>query len=739
MKGLLLIFAFFSFLTDGISQYTNKLDSLKARLSEEKSDTGIVMLHYRLAYELQFSDIELSQAYAQKALEGSERINFEKGIGNSLIQFGNIEQVRGNQLKAEDYYVRASEILKKADDLAGVAICYNNLGIISHNRNDYSKAIEFYGKSLAINNRIGRKPGQATSLYCIGTVYDNQARYDSALTYYLKALKISEAVADPRLMAYGKTSLANVYFMMGNYAKSFENNEEALKLFEKADNDWGILKVYTSLGQTAERLDSSALAIWFYKQAINISKKVQSTNDQANITFSIARLYENNGDIDSAGSNYTKSLKLFRMTDNKENSALAIIALARLKNYINDYNGALEQIENALKIAEDIQSSAALTEAYKEMSMSYAGLKNFRQAFSALNKYSAINDSVMNVEKQRQIIEIQTKFETEKKEKENVILRKDQQILQTTRNSLIIGAIMLLIIAVTILRNLSLKKRDNKLLRQQKDEIERQKEIVEIQKTSITDSIRYARRIQSAMLPPDELFRKNLPDSFILYLPRDIVSGDFYLLRQLGEDLVVICVADCTGHGVPGAFMSMLGMSLLNDIININQEKIIEKVFSPADILNELRERVKISLRQSGKDGEARDGMDLSLCLLEINTGILRYSGANNSIYIVNKETLTELKATRNPIGIYLNEISFVNNQFEVAPDSVIYMFSDGYSDQIGSDGKKFLSRNFKNLLSGISQLPMEEIKSSLLKNHLEWRGEEEQVDDILVTGFRIN
>jgi sigma-B regulation protein RsbU (phosphoserine phosphatase) len=344
----------------------------------------------------------------------------------------------------------------------------------------------------------------------------------------------------------------------------------------------------------------------------------------------------------------------------------------------------------------------------------------------------------MTVEKQKQILELQTRYETDKKEKENEILRKDQQILQTTRNSLIIGALLLLIIAVLIFRSLSLKKRDNRLLREQKEEIERQKEIVEIQKTAITDSIRYARRIQSAMLPPGEFLNYYLPDSFILYLPRDIVSGDFYWLRSLSEKRIMICVADCTGHGVPGAFMSMLGMSLINDIVNINEDRILNNDFTPADILNELRERIKSSLRQTGKDGEARDGMDLSLCFIEKDTGLLKYSGANNSVYIINNGELTELKATRNPIGIYLNETSFANNSVEIATGSVLYMFSDGYSDQIGSDGRKFLSKNFKKLVCEISHLTVTEIKEILLKTHLDFRKEEEQVDDILVLGIKV-
>ena len=718
-------------------QDMSKYDSLRNRLSVEKSDTGKVILLYKIAYELQFTDMEQSLTYAMRALESAEKIKFEKGIGNSLIQLGNIEQIKSNNSKAEEYNLKALSILLKINDLPGIAICYNNLGIIAHNTNNYASAIDYYFKSLNINRKIGRKSGEATSLFCIGTVYENQSKYDSALNYYLKAQAISQAISDTRLMAYGNTSLANVYFEMENYSRSLEYNEEAVRQYEKSGNYYGLVKVYLSLGQTAGRLDSINQAIGFYRQAMKTAGKVESPNDMATAFFYMAQLFEEQNIADSAYVNYTKSYNLYVRTENNENTALSLICLARIQNGWRNHSEAKRLLDKAMVIANQIQAPSVNMSVYKEMSATLSYLNDFQKAFFFLNKYSSLKDSVMSVEKQKQILELQTQYETEKKEKENVILRKDQQILQTTRNSLIIGALLLLLVAVVILRSLIIKKKDNKVLRRQKLEIERQKEIVEIQKTSITDSIRYAKRIQSAMLPPEELMKHSLHDYFLLYLPRDIVSGDFLWLRPLNESRVMICVADCTGHGVPGAFMSMLGMSLLNDITNLNKDAIISHEFNPSDILNELRERIKSSLRQTGKEGEARDGMDLSFCIIEKDTGLLRYSGANNSIYIVNKEILTELKATRNPIGIYLNEVSFTNHQINIVPGTVLYMFSDGYSDQIGSEGGKFLSKNFKHLLTEVSHLPMAEIRETLHKTHLDWRKTEEQVDDILVVGIR--
>ncbi|MBK9390282.1 MAG: tetratricopeptide repeat protein [Bacteroidetes bacterium] len=655
-----------------------------------------------------------------------------------MVQLGNLELIKGNNDKASQLYLDALEILTTAGLKEGITVCYNNLGIIAHNKNDYGKANEYYRKSLAINRELGRKSGEATALYCIGTVFDNQAKYDSALKYYFEAQSISEKIPDERLIAYGKSSLANVYFTMKNYERAMEYYKAAAGLYEASGNRYGSLKMNISLGQTAAEMDSTEMAIDYYDKALRISVSVESLNDEAFINYAMAQLLEYQGKPESARPKYEKACNIYKSIDSKDNIVLTLVALARIKNLSYDFLAAQKYLAEAEATAKEINSVVSGVDIYKELSMSYTGLKDFKKAFYYLNRYSELKDSLMNVEKQKQILELQTQYETVKKEKENELLRKDRKILQTTRNSLIAGAILLAVIIIVVFRSLVIKKRDNRILKEQKEEINKQKEIVESQKTSITDSIRYARRIQSAMLTPDESVNQYLSDSFVLYLPRDIVSGDFYWVKKLNENKVVICVADCTGHGVPGAFMSMLGMSLLNDIISVKHTLIINNEFSPSDILNELRERVKSSLRQTGKEGEARDGMDLSMCLVDREAGLLKYSGANNPVYIVKDGILTELKATRNPIGIYLNEISFIDHSLEIVPGAIVYMFSDGYSDQLGKEGSKFLSKNFKKLLSGISSGTTSEIREILNRKHLDWKDGEEQVDDILVLGFRL-
>jgi serine phosphatase RsbU (regulator of sigma subunit) len=268
----------------------------------------------------------------------------------------------------------------------------------------------------------------------------------------------------------------------------------------------------------------------------------------------------------------------------------------------------------------------------------------------------------------------------------------------------------------------------------QRDYVTQQRDQIAKQKQNITDSIQYAKRIQSAVLPPADQISESLSDHFILFKPRDIVSGDFYWMRQI-DHYVVITAADCTGHGVPGAFMSMLGVSFLNEIV---RRKDITKA---SDVLNELRKYVKTSLRQTGKDGEAKDGMDMSLCVVDLKNYHLQYAGAYNPLYLFRDKELIERKADKMPIGIHINEKeTFTNHELELKKSDVIYLFSDGFPDQFGGvNGGKFKTKQFKKLLMEIHQKPMDEQKNILDNTLIEWQGNHEQVDDITVIGIKIN
>lgn len=276
----------------------------------------------------------------------------------------------------------------------------------------------------------------------------------------------------------------------------------------------------------------------------------------------------------------------------------------------------------------------------------------------------------------------------------------------------------------------------------QRDEIEAQRDLVINQKEHIeeifeelTSSIRYAERIQAAVLPSSEQMAEILGEHFIFFVPKDIVSGDFFWATRIRER-IIFCIADCTGHGVPGAFMSMLGITFLNEIVRR------EEVTNAADVLNHLRDNIVDSLKQQGRSMEQKDGMDISFCVIETDNQILQFAGANNPVYIIRDHELFELKADRMPIAIHERMSPFTLKEFKLEKGDCIYLFSDGYADQFGnsdssSGGLKFKYKPFKNLLTENSQKPMDEQKAIIEKIFYQWKGNLKQIDDVTVAGFR--
>lgn len=293
------------------------------------------------------------------------------------------------------------------------------------------------------------------------------------------------------------------------------------------------------------------------------------------------------------------------------------------------------------------------------------------------------------------------------------------------------------LIALVIFRlRLQKLKKDKEILEQKVKErtatIEQQKGKIEKQHEEITGSIRYAQRIQSAMLPDNEIIEAMLPDHFILFNPRDIVSGDFYFFKPIGNKVVFVA-ADCTGHGVPGGFMSMVGMSFLGEITTILP------IPKASEIIDHLREKIKITLGQTAADSAQKDGMDLAICVIDFDNKQVQYAGAFNPLIMIREGEIEVIKADRQPVAVYVKESEFTNHIIDVKPGDAFYMFSDGFPDQIGGPKqRKFMSKNFKNLLLENHKLPMPEQKEVLQKALDDWKGETMQVDDVLVVGFRL-
>ncbi len=272
-------------------------------------------------------------------------------------------------------------------------------------------------------------------------------------------------------------------------------------------------------------------------------------------------------------------------------------------------------------------------------------------------------------------------------------------------------------------------------IHKEKERIDALRRDIELRHKEITDSIAYAQRIQTAMLPPLEIFANSFTDFGLLYLPRNIVSGDFYWVKESDEQ-IFLALADCTGHGVPGAFVSMLGIAFLNEITAKNQH------FKPSEVLEELRKRVKTSLRQSYENKISHDGMDVAFCQIFKRSNSLIFAGANQSLYQIRNFEVTEFKPVKNPVGIHVKEFPFTDTEIAILPDDVYCLSSDGYPDQFGGTDKylKFMKKNFISFLIETlkTETSLSRVKEILHQKHLEWKNKQHQTDDVTVLVFKV-
>ena len=544
---------------------------------------------------------------------------------------------------------------------------------------------------------------------------------DKSIRYAELALKETRKVKTPDyLLASLNNTLGAAYYYSQEYSKSVKYYEDELIITKKRSSSKDIAKAYYNIALIYDKSGRKGKAEKNFKNSIEISKKKKYEDLLAINYRTLAQFYEYYGKNDDA---FLYLKKYIMLRDKSFNTSKDI-----LRKVIKVEKSLREETE---KVVEELEEDT---------------LKKSKE-IEFLNIEKEIADKLARQE--REINESKQKIQEAEIEK------------QKLNNYIMIGVVVVvLIIGLIILRGLIQKKKRNKILlnknfeiQQQKEEIETQngflqqqkeeiltqneelefqKEKVEESHQHITDSINYASRIQTAMLHGESIIASNFQEYFIINKPRDIVSGDFYWIKQI-RNYIAIVAADCTGHGVPGAFMSMLGISLLNEHVTSR------RLDSPGEILDMLRKKVKVYLKQTGTFEETKDGMDMALCLINTENLKAKYSGANNSIYLIRNKELIEYKPTRNPIGIYLKEKPFENNVIQLEKDDSLYLFSDGFVDQFGGEkGGKFKSKKFKEILTENIEKSMKDQKQILEDTITEWQGSYEQVDDMLIIGIKV-
>ncbi len=770
MKKLLFLVSIL-FVSLNISASDNpEIDSLLNVLKTAKNDTNKVILYNQISKKYVSTNPDKALIYAHKGLKLSKDLKFDKGIALSHTNIGIGYYYQGSCDNALREYTEALNIYEKTGDKQQIVKLLYNIGMLYHYKGEYDKAFNYYMKCLKNSKEIKNEEQITKSYNNIGGVFYVQGNYDKALEYYFKSLKISEERDDKKMVARTYDNIGGIYQEQEKNDKALEYYFKSLKIEEEINDKRGIAATYNNISQILlikkkyeEAIEINLKSIKIYQEIGDKRGVVVSYNNLATVYTEQAKNNFNKGHKDSlllecnkALDFYSKSLKMNQEIGSAEEFATSYSGIGEVNYYLAHYNTSINYLLKAKAIGEKIGSPYIVNKATQMLSVSYAAIHNYRKAYLSHVLFKDTQDSLKNEENVRKVTQIGMQYEFDKKNKQREFEQKQKDLAaqaELRRQKIIqlfilFGFVVVLLFAFMVYRSYRRKQKDNKLLAEKNN-------LIEEQKQNITDSILYAKRIQQAILPSREFIDSVLPEHFILFRPRDIVSGDYYWITQK-ENKIIVTAADCTGHGVPGAFMSMLGVSFLNEIVNKNN------VTQANLILNNLREHVKRTLSQTGKQNEAKDGMDIALCVIDIDNNNLQFSGAYNSLYVIRssndalinnntqqsatlisqdeKYGLFEVKADHMPVGIYLKEKeSFTNNIIKINKGDALYIFSDGFSDQFGGEkGSKFKSKKFKELLLSIQDESMVKQKEILNTTIEKWKGDIEQIDDILVFGLKI-
>ena len=653
------------------------VDSLKSLLLKS-ADTSKLKILYQLIDLTSDIDSSLSLKYIIQAEKIANSCNIPLYKAKCLQLKGHFYKKRGDFSIAIDFYNQVADIFKEIKDLRLLAGVYNNLGATYTDKGEYQKAAEYLNKALRYIDQFNDSATKAKILLNIGLVFYYQKNYDKALDYYNQSLQIRKKLND-------KKSLSLVY------------------------NNLGIVNYYKN---------NTAKAIDYFKKSLKLNQETDNIRGMSMPLFNIAELYFFRNNYDSALLYYQKSYIIDTTLKDKANIAKSLEKQAEINLVFHNRKIALKIAKEALKLSVNIDSKEDIKDCYKLLSNIYSEDHDLLNALYYSNLCNDIKDIIYSRQSAEMIADLQTKYETEKKD--ILLAKKDETIKhQIVISQIHFWGIVLALIFVTVIYWYYFQKK-------------KAYAVLEFQKKNITDSINYACRIQTALLPPQDLINKLLPEHFILFLPRDIVSGDFYWIT-ISNEKTIIAVADCTGHGVPGAFMSMLGFAYLNEIVNKSPD------IKANEILNELRSKVKNSLHQNN-DNQNWDGMDIALAIIDPHTKILQYSGANNPIAICHNSNISYLQPDKMPIGIYSNDSKpFSLREINLESNDIVYMFSDGYMDQFGGEKMKKLGKsNFDKLLIEASEMTIKAQRFFLEEKILEWMIDSDQIDDILVMGVKI-
>jgi tetratricopeptide (TPR) repeat protein len=769
------------------------IDSLNNLITRRGEETlAPVYLELVMQYVL-LKNLDTSILYAEKALELAIKYDQKAEQAKAYSYLGKLYNSKDKQ-KAPEFYIKTVEVyrelkdtakiissalvvsdflsslnptesIKFADDALKLATLVKDkssigkanmaIGAAHYSQSNYVSALKACEKAVEVFRETGDKANLGVVLNTIGVIYKNWGDYQKAIEYYQQNLNLQESIGDTIKMGMAYANIGNIYFYVGiDLDKALFNYDKSKVFFQSKKQYINAAQQYNSMGLVYKEKKDYGEALIYFNKALKEFKDQNYKPGIASAQNNIGNIYLERGNFTDALLFCKEALRINQETDNNKEVGSNYRDLGRIYFKWGKYTEALQYFNQSLKMNKDLGHKKEVYELYRNISEVYEKQGLYKTALDNFKNYNALKDSTISEGYLNQISELEAKYETDRKDKELIIQKSelDKKKAEAAQNkaelekkdienrrqrlliySFILGLAIVFVFSIILYKQFREKKRANILLEEQNIEIKHQRDQIFMQKQEITDSIHYAKRIQTAILSPDRILEKNLAEHFILYRPRDIVSGDYYWMTETGTKTIVLA-ADCTGHGVPGAFMSMLGVSFLNEIVNK------QGITKPSTILNELRRAIVDSLHQTGKEGEAQDGMDIALVCIDHKTMKAEYAGAYNPLYLIRNNKLIEFSADRMPIGIHIKgSTDFTNNELELKKDDALYIFSDGFVDQFGGDKfKKFMAKRFKDLLVQINNETFQK-QAKMLNSALEkWKGNIEQIDDILVIGLKI-
>jgi serine phosphatase RsbU (regulator of sigma subunit)/tetratricopeptide (TPR) repeat protein len=703
-----------------------------------KKLNNFTLVKQKIVYLILYIFISVMNIFCQEIKEDENKIKSLKRI---------ISTTKNDSIKVEAYrswdeiiYVSDAELDKKLNQKI-IKICLKNINDkkLKPFHKEYFKSIYAY----TLNN--------------IGLVEHQKSNHYLALNYFTKSYKLAKSFKNPLLKS-------NILNNIGMVYRDINSNEKALEYYLKSaalkiDSTF-IGSTYNNIGLCYSELNKFDIAKKYFEKSIANSKKPEDKLNLANSTCNIGEIYHKLNDYSLAKRYYLKAIGIYEILGNQMGLSYTLERIAQLNYILKEDKQAIENLKNSLTISTknnflkiQIRCTDYLYKIYKRK----GDLKN---AINYLELYSIYKNKSNREITNTKIIKKQVEFELDQFKVVNEVKHKKEIELSLEKNKrqqifiYLISIVLILIIIFFIILNKSFKE-----VKKQNVVIENQKRVVEIKNIEITSSITYAKRIQTAILPSKALINSFFPENFVFYIPKDIVAGDFYWIEKVGN-LTLFAVADCTGHGVPGAMVSVICHNALNRSV---KEFGLTK---PGEILDKTKEIVVSEFEKSHED--VKDGMDITFCTLfneeqnsndaansndtsiENNPKIkMLWSGANNPLWILRQNETTEIefieiKANKQPVGKFEHSKNFDTVEVEIQKNDVIYLITDGYYDQFGnanSDnpaGKKFKTKKLKELILSISSKKCSEQEEIISKTFYDWKGDLEQVDDVCIIGVRI-